>query len=122
VTCRRLIALTLVLGIAGSAIAHAPTVESILGALNAPKARAAFGVTHAERDRANPRVLVVRVGAPWFDLAGEERLLQARIWREDWRRAVPQGVVAVLDARSDAPVIGFRPRGTIVLRDPRGAP
>src|SRR5262249_31052973 len=35
------------------------------------------------------------------------------------RRAVTQGVVAVLDARTDLPVIGYGPGGTVFLREAR---
>jgi len=89
------------------------------GGLNAPEARAALGVQRAEQDAKNPRVLVVRVEPRWFELDSAERLLQARIWRDDWRRAAAQGVVAVLDARTDLPVIGYGPGGTVFLREAR---
>jgi len=46
-------------------------------------------------------------------------LLQARIWRDDWRRAIAQGLVAVLDARTDLPVIGYAPGGSVFLREAR---
>ena len=51
--------------------------------------------------------------------ARAESLLQTRISRDDWRRAVAQGVVAVLDARTDLPVIGNGPGGTVFLREAR---
>ena len=91
----------------------------MLAALNAPEARAALGVQRAEQDAKKPRVLVVRVEPRWFELDSAERLLQARIWRDDWRRAAAQGVVAVLDARTDLPVIGYGPGGTVFLREAR---
>lgn len=116
-TARRSAIVFLALAVAGAAAAHSPTPASLLESLNAPAARAALGVERAEQDRINPRILIVRVGGRWFDLDGADRLLQARIWRDDWRRAVPRGVVAVLDARSDAPVVGFGPGGTVFLRD-----
>jgi hypothetical protein len=93
----------------------------MLDALNAPEARTALGVRRAEQDAKNPRVLVVRVDPRWFELDRADRLLQARIWRDEWRRAVAQGVVAVLDARTDLPVIGYGPGGAVFLRDARGA-
>jgi hypothetical protein len=105
---------------AARAAAHWPSPESMVAALNAPESRAATGVERAERDAANPRVLIVRVGTRWFGREGADRLVQARCWREDWRRTVPQGVVAVLDARSDAPVVGFGPRGAVFLRTAAG--
>ena len=115
-TGSRLAIAGLALALAGAALAHSPTRESLLGALNAPETRTALGVERAEQDRTNPRILIVRVSPRWFELDGADRLLQARIWHDDWRRAVPQGVVAVLDARSDAPVVGFGPRGAVFLR------
>jgi hypothetical protein len=114
-----LVAVVLALGLARPAPAHSPTPASMLEALNAPEARAALGVRRAEQDARNPRVLIVRVDRHWFELDRAERLLQARIWRDDWRRAVAQGVVAVLDARTELPVIGYGPGGTVFLRDVR---
>ena len=114
-----LVAIVVALGLARTAPAHSPTPASMLEALNAPEARAALGVQRAEQDAKNPRVLIVLVEPRWFELDRAERLLQARIWRDDWRRAVAQGVVAVLDARTDLPVIGYAPGGTVFLRDGR---
>jgi hypothetical protein len=116
-----LVAVVLALGLARPAPAHSPTPASMLDALNAPEARTALGVQRAEQDAKNPRVLVVRVDPRWFELDRAERLLQARIWRDDWRHAVAQGVVAVLDARTDLPVIGYGPGGAVFLREPRPA-
>jgi hypothetical protein len=113
----RLVAVALALGLARHALAHSPTPASMLDALNAPEARAALGVQRAEQDAKNPRILVVRVEPRWFELDRADRLLQARIWRDDWRRAVAQGVVAVLDACTDLPVVGYAPGGTVFLRD-----
>ncbi len=108
---RRAAVLVLLL-VAGGAGAHSPSPGSVI-ALAAGDAVA--GVTRAERDPTNPRVLVVRVGPSWFVLDAGERLARARRWRDDWRHAVPQGVVAILDAASQAPVVGFGARGTVHL-------
>jgi hypothetical protein len=89
----------------------------MVAALNAPETRTALGLQSAMRDARNPRVLVVRVDAHWFALDRADRLLQARLWRDDWRHAVAQGVVAVLDARTDLPVIDYAPGGAVFLRD-----
>ena len=118
---RRLATIVLALGLAGGALAHTPTPASMLAVLNAPDAQEALGVQRAEQDRTNPRLLIVRVGPRWFELDGTDRLLQARMWRDDWRRAVAQGVVAVLDGRTDLPVIGYAPGGTVFLRAARPA-
>src|SRR5262245_46530002 len=70
----------------------------------AERARGACGTGRAARrtGREEPARPRRAGGAPrWFELDSAERLLQARIRRDDWRRAVAQGVVAVLDARTD---------------------
>jgi hypothetical protein len=112
-----LVAVALALGLARPAPAHSPTPASMLDALNAPETRAALGVQRAEQDARNPRILIVRVAPRWFELPPADRLLQARIWRDDWRHAVAQGVVAVLDGRTDLPVVGYAPGGAVFLRD-----
>lgn len=90
-----LVAAGLVLA-AATGRAHAPTPAEVIATIAAP---AEAGVTRAERDARNPRVLVVRVGPRWLELPREARVEGARRWREAWRHAVPGGVVAVLDER-----------------------
>ena len=41
-------------------------------------------------------------------------------WRAAWRRAVPDGVVAVLDAASDRAVVRWGPGGTVADVGDRG--
>ena len=116
---RSLLVVALALGLARPVPAHSPTPASVVEALNARDVRVALGVRRAERDEKNPRVLVVRVDPRWFAIDRGERLLQARIWRDDWRHAVGQGVVAVLDARTDLPVVDYGPGGAVYLREAR---
>jgi hypothetical protein len=64
-------------------------------------------VEAAARDATTPRLLVVRVGPGWERLGPTERLALAEEWHRHWRDAVPQGIVAVLDAGSGRPVVNF---------------
>jgi hypothetical protein len=99
--------------LAGLARAHTVPPEAILARLNTPETRAATGVEGATRDPQVPRLLVVRVGAGWYRRAASVREAEAGAWLELWRKSVEQGIVAVLDARTDAPVVRFR-RGAVV--------
>ena len=109
---KAIVLLALVVGV--SAHAHTLTVDEMIASLAAPAARVATGVERVARASANERVLVVQVGVRWYDLSPEERSAAASGWRDAWRRVVPAGVVAVLDARSGAPVVRFAPGGSVV--------
>jgi hypothetical protein len=110
---RRALALLVVLGIAARAVAHWVAPEDVVAALNAPAARKATGVERAEQDPAAPRLLVIRVDASWYALPEGRRRSAAEEWLEHWRASVPQGVVSVLDARTDKPVVHFGRTGRV---------
>lgn len=95
--------------------AHTASPETVIA-----EAAKAKGVTRAARDETNPRVLVIRVGEEWFQLPEETRREQASRWRDEWRDSVEQGVVAVLDARTEAPVVRFGAGGKVFVA-PGGA-
>jgi len=94
--------------------AHAPSPDDVVASLVAPAARVAAGVERVERDTTNPRLLLVRVGPGWFALPRDARAEMAAEWHESWRRAVPQGVIAILDARTDRAVVRYG-RGGVVM-------
>jgi len=94
--------------------AHTFTSEEIAASLAAPAARVATGAERVTIAPANARVLLVEVGARWYELTPEERSALAAQWREAWRHAVPSGVVAVLDAGTKSPVVRFAPGGDVV--------
>ncbi len=106
-------ALGAVVLVATTALAHWQTPDEVVAELNAPALRATSGVERATRDPKSPRLLVVRVGAGWYALAAEERREQAEEWLALWRHNVAQGIVAVLDARTERPVVRFAPGGTV---------
>jgi len=117
VTVRR-IAWLVVLACA-PAWAHTPAPEDVVATIAEPAARVAAGVERAQRDVRNPRVLLVRVSPEWFARPREVRAAAAAEWREAWRRAVPDGVVAVLDAGTDRAVVRYGPGGAVLdVRDP----
>jgi hypothetical protein len=90
--------------------AHTMSPEDIVA-----QAAKAKGVERAARDEANPRVLVIRVGEEWFKLPEETRREQATQWRDEWRESVEQGVVSVLDARTEAPAVRFGANGKVFI-------
>jgi len=110
-----LLAAGVVLLAAGQAVAHWEDPEGIVADLNGPATRSAIGVERAERDAQTPRLLIVRVGERWYSLPEVVRLEQAGTWLERWRHSVKQGIVAVLDAATDQPVVHFGPGGEIGL-------
>ena len=100
--------------VAGRAWAHSLAPDEVVASLDAPAARVAMGVERAAVDLRNPRVLLVRVGAGWFDLPPSARVTAAADWRSTWRAAVPQGIVAVLDAGTSQPVVRYGIAGQVV--------
>ena len=98
---------------AATAAAHAPSADDVIAAIAAPAGRVATGVGKVARDRANPRLLVVRVNRDWYAIASDLRVATARAWWTAWRRAEPAGVVSVLDAGTDRPVVRFGPGGVV---------
>jgi hypothetical protein len=112
--------LVAVLGLAlvAPAWAHTPSPDDVVASLAAPPARVAAGVERVERDGKNPRLLLVRVGSGWFALSRDARAQLAAEWHESWLRAVPQGVIAILDARTDRAVVRYGRGGVVVaVRD-----
>lgn len=99
---------------AGPAGAHTESPETVVADLGSPQAAEQSGIARVERDARQPRLLVVRVGEGWWKLPTEVRRDRARGWADRWRHAVPQGIIAVLDARTDRPVVRFGARGEVV--------
>jgi len=116
---RTLVLLAVGMALAVPAAAHWLAPEEIVAALNAPAVREAVGVTGASRDAHAPRLLVIRVGARWYDLGAPLRRVQVRDWTELWRHNVPQGIVAVLDDHTARPVVRFDATGAVAAVDDR---
>jgi hypothetical protein len=99
--------------------AHRVAPEEVLAELASPASRARLDVVSAARDPRLPRLVVVRVGARWPGLDPALRRESAEAWRERWRHAVPDGVVAVTDASGHS-LVSFDAAGRAQLRDPPG--
>lgn len=109
----RALALAALLALARVAGAHSLAPEVVVAELSAPASRVSLGIERAGPDARNARVLVVRVGPRWFALPVALRTSVAAQWRTAWRDAVPQGVVAVLDARTEEPVVRYGRAGAV---------
>ncbi len=96
--------------------AHTLPPETFMAWLRTPAVRDAFGIEDVTRDPGLPRLLVIRVGAGW-DLAEATRRQQmAEAWQRDWRHIVPQGIVAILDQKTDRSLVQFDPEGHARLK------
>lgn len=100
---------------------RAETPEDVVAELSDADARGKLGVAEVERDSANPRVLVVRVDADWYRKSEDARREAAVDWRKRWQASVPEGTVAVLDAKTEQPVVRFAPGGKVFLSPGGGA-
>jgi len=105
--------LAMLVGLSRAASAHWLTPEAIVAELNSPRAREVLGVEGAVRDEKAPRLLVIRVGEGWYRLPSAARRTQAKDWLSTWRHSVAEGVVAILDARTQKPVVHFGPGGRV---------
>lgn len=112
-TARAAGALLLLAGLVARAAAHTESPEAVVADLDGEWSRRAHGIEGVERDARNPRLLVVRVGSSWYALPPAARRDLAADWHRRWRTAVPQGVLAVLDARTAAPVVRFGAGGRV---------
>jgi len=101
--------LTLGAVLTGPLRAHDPTPSELVADLNSEVSRAESGVVRATRDPKLPRLLVIEVGGRWYQRPEEARRGAAAAWRAIWQKAVPGGLVSVLDALSGEPVVRYRP-------------
>ena len=107
----------LVAAVVGGAVAHWLTADDVMTELRQPAARERFDVIRVERHPDLERLLVIRVGPGWQRVAAAARREAAESWLARWRHAVPRGIVAVLDAATDRPLVNFEPGGRATLTD-----
>lgn len=98
--------------------AHTPSPEQVIALVSSRDSRARYGVERVERHAEVPRLLLIRVGKTWSDAPAEARRAIAARWLEEWSHAVPGGIVAVLDARTDRALVNYDARGRARLVDP----
>ena len=99
--------LTIALAWAGVASAHWMSPDEVVAQVGAPSSREALGVEGATHDQNNARLLSLRVGPDWYALPRAKRAKQAREWLDRWHRSVERGIVAILDAKTDKPVVRY---------------
>ena len=99
--------------LAAPALAHWVTPEAIVAGATAEQTRSAWGVETAYCDEKVPRLFVIRVGARWYERSVADRRAQAQAWHELWRKNVPQGIVSILDARTNAQAVRFGRGGEV---------
>ena len=115
----RLPVILAVIGLAGGrSAAHWDRPETVIAQLRAPELRQAFGITATERAADLARLLVIRVGPQWFQKPADARRTAAERWWQQWRHAVPQGIVAILDESSGQSLVSFDAHGRAGVKEP----
>jgi hypothetical protein len=118
VTRRAVASLLVTALLVGPGQAHWPRSDEVIARIEDARAR---GVVDARRDAAVPRLLVVRVGPPWHVLPAAERRTLAEAWRRDWRAAVPNGLLGVVDAERGDAAVNFDANGRARVAPPAQA-
>jgi hypothetical protein len=104
-----------------TASAHHITPDQMIQSLINTGAKQKFDITAAERSTDLPRMLIIRVGPGWTGVYPTRRVLAAEEWYQMWRDAVPNGVLAIVNA-AERPVVNFDPQGRATLRDSPATP
>lgn len=101
-------------------VAHAHWVrpQDVIAKLQSPELRTRFGIVSVERNAKLPRLVLIRVGAKWHELPKYQRVNVAEQWQHLWRDGTPDGIVAILDAANDAPLVNFDAFGHARLKEP----
>lgn len=97
--------------------AHWTSPEELIRRLESNQIRHTFDVREVRRDPALPRLLLIRVGPRWSEVPAERRTAWAEEWNHLWRSTIPSGIVAVLDAGTDQPLVNFDPAGRATLKE-----
>ncbi len=104
--------------LAAPATAHWVRPEEVVALLRQPELGRRCGVVGVERSEALPRLLLVRVDARFRALPAARQVELAEEWWHLWRSASPSGVLAIVDAETDASLVSFGPDGRARLRAP----
>ncbi len=102
-------AVALLLLTASAAGAHwLPPEEIVAGLAQNPLLRDHIGVVEVHRDPRLPRLLIIKVARGRWDAVPEAtRIRLAEEWQETWRHNVAEGIVAIVDAATDAGVVNY---------------
>lgn len=105
--------------VASTSHAHPLGADQVIARLLAPDMAKAFDVVSVERSADLDRLLVVRVGPGWQRAEPELRREASQKWLHMWKAATRNGIVAVLDADSEASLVGFDGNGEATLKGPQ---
>jgi hypothetical protein len=105
--------------LAAAAAAHWVKPEDVIARLQAPELRARFDIVSVAPNAKLPRLVLIRVGPKWHEVPEDQRTSAAEQWQHLWRDSTPGGVIAILDATSDAPLVNFDAQGHATLKEPK---
>ena len=95
------------------ALAHWLSPKEITGGLNQNQPlKERTGLVSAREDPDLPRLLVIKMNRErWLTVPPEQRLFLAQQWYDDWSHNVEEGIVAILDAATDKPLVNYDAAG-----------
>lgn len=111
-----LISAAVLAGLVTTAHAHSLSAAQVMARLRAADMVEAFDVVSVERKADLERLLLVRVGPGWQRADPALRREVAQKWLHMWKAATANGIVAVLDADSEASLVGFDAQGRATLK------
>lgn len=95
--------------------AHHLTVGDVLAILNRDDVKERTGIREAKVDPNLKRHLIIKVSETWYNLPAQRREKLAATWLQLWKDAMKNGIVSVLDAVSNEPVVNYSPSGSVSL-------
>jgi hypothetical protein len=101
----------------GGVRAHHLAVSEVLETLNRPDVKSRAGIHQAVVDLRLNRHLIIKVNDTWHTLPATKRKQLAEVWRQLWQDAMKNGIVSVLDAKSNQPVVNYSPSGHVSLTE-----
>jgi hypothetical protein len=104
--------------LAATAAAHGVQPADVVAQLQSAELRARFDIVGVAPNPKLPRLVLIRVGPKWHEVPEEQRIKAAEQWHHLWRDSTPGGIVAILDAVSDAPLVNFDAEGHATLKKP----
>jgi len=104
--------------VAATAAAHRVRPADVIARLQSPEVRARYDIVSVTPSPKLSRLVLIRVGPKWHDVPADQRIDAAERWQHLWRDSTPGGIVAILDAANDAPLVNFDADGHATLKEP----
>lgn len=99
-------------------LAHTISPEDVVAVLASEPMKQEWGLVRVSRDPKLPRLLIIEVNASWQSRDAAARRSKAADWLNLWKHSVPTGIVAILDEKTQLPVVEFRASGAVDLKPP----